>query len=200
MACAGLLVAAPLALFLSGGSDGAASSRVPDGVFTGGPATDTEEGTGRGGAGVATESSESPEAGLPPVEGTVNVAPEGFAADAGVAGDGSDGAVGAGAAPAGGGDVGGGTGRGTAAGTPARPAGGGSGPDGGPGPGGGSSGGSGPGTATPGGTEPGEGDRPPPAEEDEDCGCPPNPLEPVTDVVDGLTNTVGGTVGRLLGP
>ena len=200
MACAGLLIAAPLALFLSGGSDADGSPGARDGVFTGGPATGTEEGTGRGGAGVATGSSRSPEVGLSPMDGTANLAPRGADADAVAdAGGGSNGAVGSGGAPAGGGapvgggGAGSGTGRGTAAGTPVGPAGGGSDPGGEP------AGGSGPGTAPPGGTKPEEGDGPPPAEDDEDCGCPPPPLEPVTDVVDGLTNTVGGTVGGLLG-
>src|SRR5688572_31639039 len=108
MACAGLLIAAPLALFLSGGSDADGSPGARDGVFTGGPATGTEEGTGRGGAGVATGSSRSPEVGLPPMDGTANLAPGGAVADAGAAGaagGGSDGAVGAGGAPAGGGSA-----------------------------------------------------------------------------------------------
>ena len=35
VACAGLLIAAPLALFLGGGADGSGSSRDPEGVFHG---------------------------------------------------------------------------------------------------------------------------------------------------------------------
>jgi hypothetical protein len=56
MACAALLIAAPLAFVLSGGPDGG-SSGDSAGVFTGG----TDGGTGRGGAaGLSTDASRSP--------------------------------------------------------------------------------------------------------------------------------------------
>jgi hypothetical protein len=56
MACAALLIAAPLAFVLSGGPDGGSSSDS-DGVFTGG----TDGGTGRrGAAGLSTDASRSP--------------------------------------------------------------------------------------------------------------------------------------------
>src|SRR5690348_15000447 len=50
MVCAGLLIAAPLAIVFSGGSPEAGGTRNPDGVFQGG----TDDGTGRGGGAAAT--------------------------------------------------------------------------------------------------------------------------------------------------
>ncbi|WP_324275581.1 hypothetical protein [Blastococcus brunescens] len=68
MACGALLIAAPLALFLSGGPSGdGGGSRDPEGVFTGGPGTGAPGGPGipESGTGVATESAQSPAPGLP---------------------------------------------------------------------------------------------------------------------------------------
>ncbi|TFV64012.1 UNVERIFIED_ORG: hypothetical protein E4P37_13490, partial [Bacillus sp. AZ43] len=84
MACAGLLIAAPLALFLSGeGSDSAGTSRNPDGVFTGDPNTGVGGGPGPSDTGVATESAQSPAPGLPPVDPAGSQVPAGGAAGSG---------------------------------------------------------------------------------------------------------------------
>ena len=99
MVCAGLLIAAPLALVLGDGPE-AGSTGEPDGVFTGG-VHGTDGGTGRAGAaaGLATENSGTP---APP-------AGHQRAGGDGSGGDGSGGGTTGGLAVAGGGIPGGGT-------------------------------------------------------------------------------------------
>jgi hypothetical protein len=187
--CAGLLIAAPIALLLSGGSDGGGSSSDRSGVFIGEPGGGQGR-PGAGGAGIATESAKAPAPGLPPVDAAGDAAGDAASVPAGSDGSGTAGGGGAG----GGSGAGSGHSGGTAAGTPG-PAGGGTGAGGTP------SGASDDGTDPAGDGEPGGGggSTQPPAEEDEGCGCPPSPLEPVTDVLDDLTGTTGDVVGGLLG-
>ena len=191
MACAGLLIAAPIALLLSGGTDGGGSSEAPDGVFTGVPGSGADGDPARGGAGIATESAKVPAPGLPPVDAAGDAASVPAGPDGG-------GTAGGGGTPGGGSGAGGGHSGGTAAGMP------------GPAEGGTGSGGTPSGTSDPAtdpGTDPagdgepagGGGSTQPPAEEGEDCGCPASPLEAVTEVVDDLTGTTGEVAGGLLG-
>jgi hypothetical protein len=189
MACAGLLIAAPVALFLAGGGSTSGTARDPEGVFTGDPNTGVGGGPGPSVPGVATESAQSPAPGLPPVDPAADVL------------GGGSGAAG-GAATGGGVGTSGGTGTGSGAapvaGAQPAPAGGGANPGGTPSGGGTdpgtSPGGNNPGGTNPGGSKPGGGEPAP-----DDCGCPENPLEPVTDVVDEVVDTVTEPVGGLLG-
>ena len=184
LACGALLVAAPLALFLSGGASTTGVSRDPEGVFTGVPQTGAG-GSGTTTPGVLTESAQSPAPGAPTVDTAGEAVPAGESDLTGVGGDsplpGSPGWTGAGT-PAG--DAG------TAAGAPA-PAGGGTSPAGGggqapqaPAPSGGGGGGTPPAQQQP---------APQPAPE-KPCLC-----ETVTDAVDGVTQPLEDTVGGLLG-
>jgi hypothetical protein len=188
--CAALLIAAPIAIFVSNGPSGGGSTTDPDGVFTGDRGTGADGGSRGGGTGVATEASESPAAGLPPVD-AVDAGNAGSAVSGGTAAGGTG--IGSGtaagpAAPAGGGTQSGGTGGGTAAGAPAASG------------GGSSTGGSGSGAPAGGGTQPGgnggttpPAQQPPPAEPEDPCVC-----ETVTGVVDGLIDTTGQVTGGLV--
>jgi hypothetical protein len=205
-ACAGLLVAAGIALLVSGGTTGGGSTTAPDGVFTGGPGAGSDGGTGPGGTGpggtgVATESAQSPAPGLPPVARAGNGAARAGADLTGVGGDGPLPANRGG--PAAGGQDTGDPGGSTAAGAPTR-----------------AGGGTGPGTAPAEDAGTGPNQRPdqdpdrdsgttseddttsrPPEEGTGDCGCPDSSLDPVTEVVEevvGITDPVGETAGALL--
>src|SRR3954454_12576850 len=151
--CAGLLVAAPIALLVSGRVDGGGTSHDADGVFVGEPGAGADSGprsTGAGpgdaGSGIATQSAAAPSPGVPSWDGVSSAGsgPAGSAGAGTAVGGGTTGGVVAGGAsgvPGGGNRAPGG---GTAAGAPA-PAGGGTSPQGGTTPGGGSSSGSNPG-------------------------------------------------------
>ncbi|SOE00304.1 hypothetical protein [Blastococcus haudaquaticus] len=126
MACAALLVAAPLALFLSGGPASGGSSRDPEGVFTGDPNTGVGGGPGPSSPGVVTGSSQSPAPGDPPVDTAADGSSGGAAGGAGAAAGGEAAAAGAAAGgpagsgvPAGSGSGGSAVQPGTAAGQPA---------------------------------------------------------------------------------
>ncbi|WP_164704310.1 hypothetical protein [Blastococcus litoris] len=184
MACAGLLVAAPLALFLAGGGDRTGTARDPEGVFTGDPDTGIGGGPGPSTPGVATESSLSPAPEVPPVDPAAEVSDVG----------GGSGTGGAAVAGGGGGSAGAGAGSGggsvPVAGAQPAPAGGGTHPA--P-----SGGGSNPGTS------PGSNQQPAPQQPAAQQPTPPAAEKPclcetVTDVVDGVTDPVTDTLGTVL--
>src|SRR5687768_17260031 len=88
LACALLLVAAPLALLLSGGGlpggSGGGSGNDSDGVYTGGPDSDTGAGpTGGGGAVLTTQASRTPAPGEVGAAGGVDAAGDPVLVDAG---------------------------------------------------------------------------------------------------------------------
>jgi hypothetical protein len=195
--CAGLLIAAPIALFVSGGAE--QNGSLGDDVFTTEDGGAGEGGTGRGGAApITTESAQSPapagsttDPGAVPVAGgnggdAAGGAAAGAGAPAGSAGTGGS-WTGSGPAPAGGG---------TAAGQPAP---------------GGTAGGSTPAPANPGTPKPNTGTSPPaPATQSPKpqqppppatCGCDKDKdgiddlLDPVIDIVDTVVPPLGGLLG-----
>ncbi|HZB21163.1 MAG TPA: hypothetical protein VE463_15110, partial [Blastococcus sp.] len=114
IACAGLLIAAPVALFLAQGGSTVGSSRDPEGVFTGDPDTGVGGGPGPSVPGVATESAQSPAPGAPPVDPAAGVSDVGgFGAAAGAAPAGGVATGGAATGGATGGGTGGSAGTGT---------------------------------------------------------------------------------------
>src|SRR3954452_2103550 len=108
--CAGLLIAAPIALLVSGRIDGGGTSHDSDGVFVGEPGPGADGGPGSAGAGpgdagsgIATQSAAAPSPGVPSVDGAssagsgpVRSAGAGTAVGGGTTGGGTTGGVAAG--------------------------------------------------------------------------------------------------------
>jgi hypothetical protein len=199
--CGALLIAAPIALVIGGSPDGSGSPREPDGIFTGEDDGATDGGTGRGGGGLSTTSTQSPSptdpadaaadggvtpAGAGPVNagGGTAARPGGGAAAVGgtTGGGGSGGAtVGSGTTGSGSGATAAGSNGGTAAGSN-----------------GDSTGGSGGGTGGSGGSNPGGGSNPAPAEPEPQPEPKPCPCEKVGDALEDPVGTVEGTLGGVV--
>src|SRR3954468_18693491 len=119
--CAGLLIAAPIALLVSGRVDGGGTSHDSDRVFAGEPGPGADSGPGSAATGIATQSAAAPSPGVPSVDGgsSAGSGPAGPAAAGTAVGGGTTGGVvaGGGSGVSGGGN--GASGGGTAAGAPA---------------------------------------------------------------------------------